>query len=54
MNLLCDLNLRETGGIKKLSIQGETRTFKVYRIPIDNLIYNKKKWKNCYLCFSIY
>ena len=42
MNLLCDLNLRETGGIKKLSIQGETRSFKVYRIPIDNLIYNKK------------
>ncbi|WP_455486021.1 hypothetical protein [Gemella sp.] len=42
MNLLSDLNLRETGGIKKLSIQGETRTFKVYRIPIDNLIYNKK------------
>lgn len=42
MNLLCDLNLKETGGIKKLSIQGETRTFKVYRIPIDNLIYNKK------------
>ena len=42
MNLLSDLNLRETGGIKKLSIQGETRTFKVYRIPIDNLLYNKK------------
>lgn len=42
MNLLSNLNLRETGGIKKLSIQGETRTFKVYRIPIDNLIYNKK------------
>ena len=42
MNLLSDLNLRETGGIKKLSIQGEARTFKVYRIPIDNLIYNKK------------
>lgn len=42
MNLLSDLNLRETGGAKKLSIQGETRTFKVYRIPIDNLLYNKK------------
>lgn len=42
MNLLSDLNLRETGGVKKLSIQGETRTFKVYRIPIDNLLYNKK------------
>ena len=42
MNLLNDCNLGETGGVKKLSIQGQIKTFTVYRIPIEYLIYNKK------------
>lgn len=42
MNLLNDCNLAETGGVKKLSIQGQIKTFTVYRIPIEYLIYNKK------------
>lgn len=41
MNLL-NINLGESVSTKKLSIQGQKRTFAVYRIPIDCLIYNKK------------
>lgn len=42
MNLLKDVNLGEPISKKKLTIQGQTKTFNVYRVPIDCLIYNKK------------
>lgn len=44
MNLLDDINisLEPTGENKKLRIQGKTTVFEVYRVPIKNLIYNKK------------
>lgn len=42
MNLFKDVKLGEAISTKKLSIQGRTDIFPVYRIPIDNLIYNKK------------
>lgn len=42
MNLLEDINLGAPVSTKKLSIQGQTKTFDVYRVPIEYLIYNKK------------
>lgn len=42
MNLLADINLGAPVSTKKLSIQGQTKTFDVYRVPIEYLIYNKK------------
>lgn len=42
MNLLEDINLGAPVSTKKLSIQGQTKTFNVYRVPIEYLIYNKK------------
>lgn len=42
MNLLEDINLGTPVSTKKLSIQGQTKTFDVYRVPIEYLIYNKK------------
>lgn len=42
MNLLNDINLGAPVSTKKLSIQGQTKTFDVYRVPIEFLIYNKK------------
>ncbi len=42
MNLLNDINLGDPVYTKKLSIQGQTKTFDVYRVPIEYLIYNKK------------
>lgn len=42
MNLLEDINLGVPVSTKKLSIQGQTKTFDVYRVPIEYLIYNKK------------
>ncbi|MBS4460647.1 ParB/RepB/Spo0J family partition protein [Lactococcus petauri] len=41
MNLL-ELKLGEPVSSKKLTIQGMTKIFDVYRIPIEHLIYNKK------------
>lgn len=41
MNLL-ELKLGEPVSSKKLTIQGITKIFDVYRIPIEHLIYNKK------------
>lgn len=41
MNLL-ELKLGEPVSSKKLTIQGMTKIFDVYRIPIEYLIYNKK------------
>ena len=41
MNLL-KLKLGEPVSSKKLTIQGMTKIFDVYRIPIEHLIYNKK------------
>ena len=42
MNLLNDINLGAPVSTKKLSIQGQTKTFDIYRVPIEFLIYNKK------------
>ncbi len=42
MNLLEDINLGAPVSTKKLSIRGQTKTFDVYRVPIEYLIYNKK------------
>ena len=42
MNLLEDINLGAPVSTKKLSIQGQTKTFDVYRVSIEYLIYNKK------------
>ncbi|MGQ7472666.1 hypothetical protein ACTGUZ_04050 [Streptococcus suis] len=42
MNLLTDVVLGDPVSTKKLSIQGQTKIFDVYRIPIENLLYNKK------------
>lgn len=42
MNLLNEINLGAPVSTKKLSIQGQTKTFDVYRVPIEYLIYNKK------------
>ena len=42
MNLLEDINLGAPVSTKKLSIQGQTKTFDVYRVPIEYLIYKKK------------
>lgn len=39
---LLNLNLNKTGDSKKLSIQGQTKHFDVFRIPLEKLIYNKK------------
>lgn len=41
MNLL-ELKLGEPVSSKKITIQGMTKIFDVYRIPIEHLIYNKK------------
>lgn len=41
MNLL-ELKLGEPVSSKKLTIQGMTKIFDIYRIPIEHLIYNKK------------
>lgn len=42
MNLLTDVVLGDPVSTKKLSIQGQTKIFDVYRIPIEYLLYNKK------------
>ncbi|HEM2777925.1 ParB/RepB/Spo0J family partition protein [Streptococcus suis] len=42
MNLLTDVVLGDPVSTKKLSIQGQTKNFDVYRIPIEYLLYNKK------------
>ena len=39
---LLNLNLNKTGDSKKLSIQGQTKHFDVFRIPLEKLIYNRK------------
>ena len=41
MNLF-EKTLSETGAAKKVTIQGMTKTFPVFRIPLDYLVYNKK------------
>ncbi|HFI0938385.1 TPA: hypothetical protein ACGOX9_001325 [Streptococcus suis] len=42
MNLFTDVVLGDPVSTKKLSIQGQTKNFDVYRIPIEYLLYNKK------------
>ena len=41
MNLF-EKTLSETGAAKKVTHQGMTKTFPVFRIPLDYLVYNKK------------